>query len=119
MTTNEFNKVIHLEVSDFDFNKKEIKTNHKVIIMVQRSGCHHCTKAKPEFVKAKKQCGENAIFATISGDQEPKLAEKIHQIIGKEINGVPEYLYFKNRKFVKIYGDERDSRSICNFILQN
>ena len=123
--------VIFLEASDFDSSGRlvyrgKLVTSGKWFIMIQGSFCGFCTKAKPAFVEVASALGSNkigsgVIFATIhvdskhSGDK--KLAEKIKDISGHSIEGIPAFLLYDaaTRKFT-MYDGDRSVRGFKSFL---
>lgn len=98
--------VAHLEDSDFDsqgnlINPEALKYPI-VVVMVQSSWCGHCKMAKPSYQEFANKHGK-ILIATIQADgdrpSEKALGQRISKII-PGFRGFPEYVLFKNGKFV-------------------
>jgi len=90
-----------------------------VLIMVQANFCGHCTVAKPAFQTLANK-NEGKIFcATIQGDgKEPgeeELGERLSKLI-PEFRGFPDYVLFKNGKFVQKHEGGRSLEALEKFV---
>ena len=105
--------VIFLEDGDFDGNKLKNVASGKWFIIIQATYCGWCTKAKPEFIKAKEMAGDDVKFATIHVDSEhPKtaaLAKDIETIFGTKVEGIPAFFSYdaKTHKSKKFSGNNK------------
>jgi hypothetical protein len=114
--------IIFLDMNDFKNNTlvgsdgKPVAGNW--VCMVQGTFCGFCTKAKPDFIKAKNLASNSAKFCTIKidGDSNEKaLGKNLPSITGQEMSGVPAYILFKNGRAVSLHKGERDYKSILKF----
>jgi len=88
--------------------------------MVQANFCGHCTSAKPHFQKfAEKKNKPNVVCLAIEGDDDTPETEKLLNIVKKlkpSFGGFPDYLLFKNNKFVQKEINGRTEEALEEFI---
>ena len=111
--------VIYLELKDFtpSGNLKHFKDKTSVV-MVQANYCGHCTNAKPAFQKFAEK-NKNVVCLTIEGDGDDPEVEKMMDLVSKvkpSFQGFPEYLLYKNGKFVSKDINGRTEASLNEFI---
>lgn len=121
---NNFNGtgVIYLDINDFKQNvlvsKNEKPVTGNWVCMVQGSFCGYCTQAKPAFLEAKKMLGDSVVFCTIQidGDEAEKaLGKNLKKLTGRDMQGVPAFILFKNGKVAGIHKGGRDAKSLARF----
>lgn len=99
--------IMYLDDTDFKGNNLVLPDNMQnekdVVVMIQTSGCPHCTYAKPDFQKFADENQNRIICATIQADgdrpEEKALGKKIKQLV-PGFRGFPEYCLFVNGKRV-------------------
>lgn len=94
--------VIYLESKDFtpSGNLKYFK-DKTCVVLVQSNNCGHCTVAKPHFQKFANN-NKSVVCLTIENDDNPdakKMLDLVSQI-KPSFEGFPDYLLYKNGKFV-------------------
>jgi len=116
--------VVYLESGDVDQNGNIINERIKdkpVFIMIQAVFCHHCTTAKPEFLKLANELKNKVIFATIQADSKKPTTFDLNKklkLVSPEFNGFPSYvLHNKNKKIP--YDGNRKSTAMKTFIEKN
>ena len=117
--------VAYLVDSDFDDDgnliNPEIPKDIPVLVMVQANFCGHCTHAKPSFQELAENSKGEIFAVTIQGDGnepgEEELSSRISKII-PEFRGFPEYVLFKNGKFVKKHEGGRSVSELKAFATQ-
>jgi len=118
--------VAYLVDSDFDNNgnlvNPEIPKDIPVLIMVQANFCGHCTHAKPEFKKLADENNNKIFCATIQGDGQEKGEKELGQRLSNmfhKFRGFPEYMLYKNGKFVKQHEGGRSSNELKEFVFSS
>lgn len=112
--------VIYLESKDFtpSGNLKHFK-DKTCVVMVQANYCGHCTSAKPQFQKFAEN-NKSVVCLTIQGDgEEDPDVEKMVKLVTKikpSFQGFPDYLLYKNGKFVRKEINGRTEASLIEFI---
>jgi thiol-disulfide isomerase/thioredoxin len=112
--------VLYLEAKDFNSNLdlKHFK-NKTCVVMVQANFCGHCTSAKPHFQKFAEKNKPNVVCLTIEGDDNTPETEKLLNLVKKlkpSFGGFPDYLLFKNNKFVQKEINGRTAEALEEFI---
>lgn len=110
--------VIYLESKDFtpSGNLKHFK-NKTCVIMVQSNNCGHCTTAKPHFQKFANK-NKSVVCLTIENDDSSD-GKKLLDIVEKikpSFEGFPDYLLYKNGKFVNKEINGRTEASLEEYI---
>jgi thiol-disulfide isomerase/thioredoxin len=109
--------VIYLESKDFTnkLNLKDFK-NKTCVVMVQSNYCGHCTTAKPHFQKFAEN-NKSIVCLTIE-DSNSDDSKKMVDVVTKlkpSFEGFPDYLLFKNNKFIPKEINGRTEESLKEF----
>ena len=110
---------------DKDFNDNGNLINDKipkdkpVLIMIQANFCDYCTIAKHDFQKFAEKNKNKVFSATIQGDGteqgEKELSAKLSTLF-PDFKGFPEYVKYKNEKFISIHKGGRKLKDLEDFI---
>ena len=120
---NDTNKIIPLDVNDFDDDGHIIKTSSfnlstkNVCILFYAPWCGHCKMFKPVFIQtAEKMYPErrNIVFAAF--DCADNNIDKLQTL---NILGYPTVILFKNGKKYKVFGGNRSVDGLREFIRQS
>lgn len=110
----------YLEFKDFNnYNlKKEYSKGKTCVIMVQSNHCNYCTDVKPYFQEfSEKHKNINCFTIQEDGDRgdEIKMLELVSRI-KPTFRGFPDYLLFKNGKFIDKKINGRNVKALEEFV---
>lgn len=96
--------IVYLESKDFTKGKNDLKhfKNKTCIVMVQANWCGACQNAKPHFQEFAAS-NKNMVCLTIEeDDKDPDSSKRLNIVknLKPSFDGFPDYLLFKNGKFV-------------------
>lgn len=111
--------IIYLESKDFTSsgNLKAFK-DKTCIIMVQANWCGACKNAKPAYQSFASKAGKNVACLTIEEDStDPDSLKRLELVkkIKPSFEGFPEYLLYKNGKYVDKEIKGRTEASLAEF----
>lgn len=114
--SNFFEGVPYLEVNDFNADgslKSYVGNGKPVVVMIQRDGCSHCTRAKPAYQAAHNSCTD-VVFATVQSDHPIDTARQAAKFTPAA--GVPMFIRFDaSGKPAGAYNGNRSSESFIEF----
>ena len=114
--------VRYLQISDFDQQgnliNPEIPKDKPVIIMIQSSGCGHCTTAKPAYQQFANQTEGKVFVTTIQADGEMPGEKELGPLLQKidpSFRGFPHYVGYKNGRKVATHEGGRSVQDLMQF----
>jgi len=107
--------VIYIESSDI--NGDSINNMADVgVIMIQSTGCGHCTAAKPEYQKLGDMMqGSGVGVYTVQADTDSKAAKAVAEMV-PGFRGFPTFVLFRDGQYVATHNGPRTADALAAFV---
>ena len=99
------------EISLSDFNKM-LDTDQPILVEFQTKWCSPCKKMAPVMSKLQKEFKNKAVIIQIDADRNRTLAKHF------QLNGVPQFIVFKNKKETWRHSGIIDDQSLRDVIIK-